>query len=57
MAKIKFTKTVVESVKPQAQSVELRDTIVPCFLCKITPAGRRVFMLQYRTNTGERRPR
>jgi len=55
MAKIKLTKTVVESAKPQAQAVELRDTIVPGFLCKITPAGRRVFMLQYRTNTGERR--
>jgi len=55
MAKIKLTKTVVETAKPQAQAVELRDTIVPGFLCKITPAGRRVFMLQYRTNAGERR--
>jgi len=55
MAKIKLTKTVVETAKPQAQAVELRDTVVPGFLCKITPAGRRVFMLQYRTNAGERR--
>lgn len=29
--------------------------MVPGFLCKITPAGRKVFMLQYRTNAGERR--
>ena len=29
--------------------------VVPGFLCKITPAGRKVFMLQYRTNAGERR--
>ena len=29
--------------------------MVPRFLCKITPAGRKVFMLQYRTNAGERR--
>ena len=28
---------------------------MPGFLCKITPAVRKVFMLQYRTNTGERR--
>ena len=28
---------------------------MPGFLCKITPAGRKVFMLQYRTNAGERR--
>jgi len=41
MAKIKLTKAVVESAKPQAQAVELRDTIVPGFLCKITPAGRK----------------
>lgn len=28
---------------------------MPGFQCKITPAGRKVFMLQYRTNAGERR--
>jgi len=55
MAKIKLTKTAVETALPQAKAVELRDTVVPGFLCKITPAGRRVFMLQYRTNAGERR--
>ena len=48
MAKIKLTKTAVESAQPQAKDVELRDTVVPGFLCKITPTGRRVFMLQYR---------
>lgn len=26
---------------------------MPGFLCKITPAGRKVFMHQYRTNAGE----
>lgn len=55
MAKIKLTKIALESAQPQEQAVELRDTLVPGFLCKITPAGRRVFMLQYRTNAGERR--
>ena len=55
MAKIKLTKTAVETAQPQAQAVELRDTVAPGFLCKITPAGRRVFMLQHRTNAGERR--
>ena len=52
MAKIKLTKTAVETAQPQAQDIELRDTVVPGFLCKITPAGRRVFMLQYRTERG-----
>jgi integrase len=55
MAKIKLTKTAVETAQPQAQTVELRDTVVPGFLLKVTPAGRKVFMLQYRTNSGERR--
>ncbi len=55
MARIKLTKSAVDAAKPQAQAVELRDTVVPGFMCKITPAGRKVFMLQYRTNAGERR--
>lgn len=55
MARLKLTKSVVDAAQPQAQAVELRDTQVPGFLCKITPTGRKVFMLQYRTNAGERR--
>ena len=55
MAKIKLTKSVVDSAEPEAHDVELRDTLVPGFLCKVTPAGRKVFMLQYRTNAGDRR--
>ncbi|QKR61314.1 tyrosine-type recombinase/integrase [Pseudomonas aeruginosa] len=55
MAKIKLTKSAVDAAQPQTEAVELRDTLVPGFLCKITPAGRKVFMLQYRTNAGERR--
>ncbi|MBN0690754.1 integrase arm-type DNA-binding domain-containing protein, partial [Pseudomonas aeruginosa] len=38
-----------------AKDIELRDTVVPGFLCKITSTGRRVFMLQYRTNSGQPR--
>lgn len=55
MAKIKLTKSAVDTAQPQAQPIELRDTLVPGFLCKITPIGRKVFLLQYRTNAGERR--
>lgn len=51
MATIKLT----NAAQAQVQPTELRDTLVPGFLCKITPAGRKVFMLQYRTNAGERR--
>ena len=51
MAKTKLTKSAADAAQP----VELRDTLVPGFLCKATPAGRKVFMLQYRTNVVERR--
>ena len=36
MAKIKLTKSAVDAAQPQAQAVELRDTLVPGFLCKIS---------------------
>lgn len=55
MAKIKLTKSGVDSALPQPKSFELRDTLVPGFLCKVTPVDRKVFMLQYRTSAGVRR--
>uniref|UniRef100_UPI002600CE8F integrase arm-type DNA-binding domain-containing protein n=1 Tax=Ottowia sp. TaxID=1898956 RepID=UPI002600CE8F len=55
MAKIKLTKSLIDAAQAKTCDVELRDTLVPGFLCKITPPGRKVFMLQYRTNSGVRR--
>src|SRR5574337_180559 len=55
MAKIKLTKSAVDAAEVTSKDYELRDTIVPGFLCKVTAHGRKVFMLQYRTNWGERR--
>ena len=55
MPSMKLTKSAVDSARPEARDYEIRDTIVPGFFCKITPAGRKVFMLSYRTPTGERR--
>ncbi len=55
MAISKLTKSVVDAAPVTGKDYELRDTIVPGFLCKITAGGRKVFMLQYRTNRGERR--
>jgi hypothetical protein len=55
MAQTKLTKTVAQAAKPGTKEYELRDTIVPGFLLKVTPAGRKIFMLQYRTNAGDRR--
>lgn len=55
MPTIKLTKTVVDSATPEKADYELRDTVTPGFICKVTPTGRKVFMLQYRTNGGDRR--
>lgn len=55
MAKFKLTKIAVKAAQPLAKDVELRDTVMPGFLCKIAPTGRRVFMLQHRTNSGQPR--
>lgn len=36
MAKLKLTTSAVDVAQPQAQVIELRDTIVPGFMCKAT---------------------
>jgi hypothetical protein len=55
MAKIKLTKIAVDEAMPRAKEFEVRDTIVPGLLVKVTPAGRKIFMVQYRANAGVRR--
>lgn len=37
MAKIKLTKSAIDAAQSQTQASELRDTLVPGFLCKVTP--------------------
>jgi integrase len=57
MSTLKLTKRTVESVSPSDKDIVLRDPEIKGFLCKITPKGRRVYMLYYRTKEGqERRP-
>src|SRR5512143_728251 len=55
MAKIKLTKTVADAATFGTKEYELRDTVVPGLLLKVTRVGRKIFMLQYRTNAGNRR--
>lgn len=55
MAITKLTKATIEKAPFTGKDYELRDTVTPGFLCKLTAGGRKVFMLQYRTNWGERR--
>jgi integrase len=55
MPKIKLTKTAVDAAPPKEKDYDLRDTIVPGFLMKITPTGRKIFMLAYVAHNGQRR--
>lgn len=43
--KTELTKSAVDAAQPQALAIELRGTLVPGFLCKTTPAGRKVAAL------------
>jgi len=53
MPKIKLTKTAVDAATPQERDYELRDTTIPGFLVKVTPTGRKIFMVAY---VAHRRP-
>ena len=44
MPKLKLTKTVVRAAHAERAPFELGDTIIPGFLLKVTPAGRKIFM-------------
>jgi hypothetical protein len=54
MPKIKLTKTTVDTASPKERDCKLRDTIIPGFLVKITPAGRKIFMIAYIAHNGHR---
>ncbi len=53
--KDKITKQAVESLKPGSKDRILWDMELPMFGCKITPKGRRVYLLQYRIKGRQRR--
>ena len=55
MPKIKLTKTVVDATIADHIPYELRDTAIPGFLLKVTPTGRKIFMVAYVAKNGQRR--
>ena len=55
MPKIKLTKTAVDVAQPNTTAYELRDTVIPGFLLKVAPTGRKTFMVAYVANNGQRR--
>lgn len=53
----KLTKRLIEAIEPEDKDVLLRDSEIKGFLCKVTPKGKRVYLLYYRTKEGrERKP-
>lgn len=55
--KAKLTKRTVEALSPSGTNLIIWDTDIKGFGCKITPKGRRVYFLYYRTSDNfERRP-
>ncbi|HEY5239261.1 MAG TPA: site-specific integrase [Rhizomicrobium sp.] len=55
MPKIKLTLTAVKSAQAEKRVYELRDIEVPGFLVKVTPTGRKIFMVAYVASNGVRR--
>jgi len=53
--KVKLTKSVVDAAGAAEKEYEMRDTLVPGFMLRVTPNGHKTFMIQYRTNAGVRR--
>jgi integrase len=52
---VKLSKAIVEKTAPEAKEVFLWDSELRGFGCKITPAGKRVYVAQYRINGRVRR--
>src|SRR5260370_7675356 len=55
MARLKLTKTVVDTAQPEKEPYERREAAIPGFLRKVTRMGRKVFMVAYVANNGQRR--
>lgn len=53
----KITARLIDAIVPEDQDVIIRDSELKGFLCKVTPKGKKVYMLYYRTKDNrERRP-
>ena len=51
----KLTKRFVEAVEPEDKDVIIFDSETKGFIVKVTPRGKRVYMLYYRTQAGRQR--
>ena len=54
----KLTKRLIETTSPQEKDLILWDADIAGFCCKITPKGKRIYMLYYRTaDRRQRKPK
>lgn len=54
----KLTKRLIELTLPQDKDILLWDTELRGFFCKVTPQGKKIYLLYYRTHDGrQRRPK
>jgi hypothetical protein len=51
----KLTKRLVENILPQSVDVIIRDSELQGFRLKVTPSGKRIYMLYYRNAEGRQR--
>jgi integrase len=51
----KLTKRLVESITPQSEDVIIRDNELQGFRLKVTPTGKRIYLLYYRNAEGRQR--
>ncbi len=53
----KITARLIDAIESENKDVIIRDSELKGFICKITPKGKKVYMLYYRTKDGrERKP-
>ena len=53
----KITARLIDAIEPEDKDIIIRDSELKGFLCKVTPKGKKVYMLYYRTKDyRERRP-
>ena len=53
--KLKLTKRAVEAIEPESKDLLVWDADLPGFGLRVTPKGRRSYIVAYRTNTGQQR--
>lgn len=53
----RLTKRLVESIEPESRDILVWDSEIKGFAVKVTPAGKRIYLLYYRVNGRQRKPK